>query len=141
MTYKIRKLLIVLIILLPVVSYSGCKKQSKCGCSGDVIQTLDNASIAHSSVVYNDTGTNAYFVITSGYGYDTYYFCNPSEMYAKYKSIGTNDPMQISGDLYWDCTYVSNASNSSSSYSYSYSYYKSYDIHVTSIESNLYQKK
>jgi hypothetical protein len=143
MGYKVRKLLVVLIILLPVVSYTGCKKQARCGCDGDMLYSITDQVFDHSSIVYNSTGTNAYFFVYSGLGayYDTYYFCNPSEMFAKYSSINSNDQVKLSGDLYWDCSYVSQASSSSSSSSYYYSYYKVYNIKVTSIESSLYGKK
>jgi len=138
MGYKIRKLLVVLIILLPIVSYTGCKKQARCGCTGDVLYSITDQLFDHSSIVYNATGTNAYFMISSGYYYDTYYFCNPSEMYATYNSISSDDQIKVSGDLYWDCSYVSQASQSSS---YQQSYYKVYNIKVTKIESSLYGKK
>jgi len=138
MGYKIRKLLVVLIILLPVVSYTGCKKQARCGCSGDVLYSITDQIFDHSSIHYNASGTNAYFLIYSGYYYDTYYFCNPSEMFAAYNSINSNDQVKLSGDLYWDCSYVSQASQSNS---YQQSYYKVYNIKVTKIESSLYGKK
>ncbi len=143
MGYKIRKLLIVLIMLLPVVSYTGCKKQPKCGCNGDILYTETDQLFDHSSIVYNETGTNAYFFVYSGGGvyYDTYYFCNPSEMFAQYKSIGSDEQVKLSGDVFWDCSFVSSASSSSSSSSYYYSYYKVYNIKVTKIESSLYGKK
>ena len=138
MGYKIRKLLVVLIILLPVVSYTGCKKQAKCGCSGDILFSITDQIFDHASIIYNSTGTNAYFIVSSGYYYDTYYFCNPSEMFATYNSINSNDQVKLSGDLYWDCSYISQASSSSS---YQQSYYKVYNIKVTKIESSLYGKK
>ena len=140
MGYKIRKLLVVLIILLPIVSYTGCKKQAKCGCSGDMLYSITDQIFDHSSIVYNASGTNAYFFVYSGYYYDTYYFCNPSEMFAAYNSISSDDQVKLSGDLYWDCSYVSQASQSGSS-SYESSYYKVYNIKVTKIESSLYGKK
>lgn len=143
MGYKIRKLLVVLIILLPVVSYTGCKKQAKCGCSGDILYSITDdlpLMIDHSAIYYNPTGTTAYFQVSSGYYYDTYYFCNPSEMFATYNSINSRDQVILAGDVYWDCSYVQSASQSSSS-SYESSYYKVYNIKVTKIESSLYGKK
>jgi hypothetical protein len=142
MGYKIRKLLVVLIILLPVVSYTGCKKQAKCGCSGDILYSITDQIFDHSSIVYNASGTNAYFFVYSGLGayQDTYYFCNHSEMFATYNSINSRDQVKLSGDLYWDCSYVQSASQSGSS-SYESSYYKVYNIKVTKIESSLYGKK
>jgi hypothetical protein len=143
MVYKIRKLLVVLIMLLPVVSYTGCRKQPKCGCDGDILFSITDQVIDHSTITYNADGTIAYFFVFSGMGayYDTYYFCNPSEMFLQYKNIDPEESVKLSGDVYWDCSFVSNASNSSSSSSYMYSYYKVYNIKVTKIESSLYGKK
>ncbi len=42
----------------------------------------------------------------------------------------------ISGDVYWDCSYVTSAGQSSYSY-----YYKIYNINVTQFKSYLYGKK
>jgi hypothetical protein len=138
MGYKIRKLLVGLIILLPVISYTGCKKQAKCGCSGDMLYPITDAIFDHSAIFYNATGTTAYFQISSGYYADTYYFCNPSDMFAAYNSIGSNEQVKLSGDLYWDCSYVSQAGSSGS---YQSAYYKVYNIKVTKLESSLYGKK
>jgi hypothetical protein len=143
MGIKIRKLLVILIIVLPVVSYSGCKKQPKCGCDGDVLFSITDQVFDHSSVVYNASGANAYFFVYSGLGayYDTYYFCNPVEVFPKYSNIASDEQVKISGDVYWDCSYVTSASQSSSSSSYYYSYYKVYNIKITKLESSLYGKK
>jgi hypothetical protein len=138
MRYKIRKLLVVLIILLPAISYTGCKKQAKCGCDGDILYSITDQIFDHSAIYYNATGTTAYFQVSSGYYADTYYFCNPSDMFATYNSIGSDDQVKLSGDLYWDCNYVSQAGNSGS---YQSSYYKVYNIKVTKLESSLYGKK
>jgi hypothetical protein len=47
------------------------------------------------------------------------------------------DQLILSGNLYWECTYLMNSSNSSY---YSY-YYKVYNIDVTELKSYLYGKK
>jgi hypothetical protein len=140
---RIRKLIVILVMVLPVVSYSGCRKQPKCGCDGDVLFSITGQTFDHSSVVYNADGTNAYFIVYSGMGayYDTYYFCNPSEMFPTFSSISSDEQVKITGDVFWDCSYVTSASNSGSSSSYYYSYYKVYNIKVTKIESSLYGKK
>jgi len=137
MMHIIRKILVILTFLLPVISWSGCKKQVKCGCDGDVLRSLDNELIDRSSIRYTQDGASAYFTVTSGYGYDTYYFCNPGEMYEAFKDLEGEDQIIISGDLYWECTYLMNSSNSSY---YSY-YYKVYNIQVTELKSYLYGKK
>jgi hypothetical protein len=139
---KTRKILLMLIILvMPLVSSTNCKKQPKCGCSGDKINTITDQVISRSTITYNDTGTNAYFFVYTlgGVYYDTYYFCNPSDMYAKYKAISSDSEVMLSGDVYWDCSFVSSASSSGSS-SYYYAYYKIYNIEVTDIKSSMYGK-
>ena len=129
--YLINKILTVIIILLPVVYWSGCKKQAKCGCDKkDVVATIDSLLLDHSDIYYTDS-TNAVFQM----GYNTYYFCNPVEMYSKYKSINSDDQLLISGFLYWECNFLMNSSSSS------YYNYKVYNIDVTLLEPYLYGKK
>jgi hypothetical protein len=137
MGYKIRKLLIVFIMLLPVISYTGCKKQAKCGCDGDKLFRVSHQIFDHSSLVYTADGTNAYFIVNSSGGiyYDTYYLCNPSAKFADYKKISSNDQIDLSGNVFWDCSFVQSASSSSSSSSYYYSYYKVYNIMVDTLVS------
>jgi hypothetical protein len=130
--YLIQKILVAIIILLPIVSWSGCKKQAKCGCGKDVVSTIDSMLLDHSTIIYGSNGSTASFML----GYNTYYFCNPTEMYSKYTSMGNNDQMLLSGDLFWECSYLMNSSNSSY-----YQYYKVYNIQVTLMEPYLYGKK
>jgi hypothetical protein len=128
----IRKILVMLILVAPVVSYQGCKKQAKCGCGKDVLFTLTNEP-AH--VFFNDTGTNIYFMTLSD-PYSTYFFCNPSEMFPKLTDYTTGDQLVVSGHAYWNCAYVNQSSNSS----YSTSLYKQYDVLVTDVHMDLYGK-
>ena len=136
--YIFRKILVVLIIILPVFSWSGCKKQVKCGCDGDILRSMDEELMDRSKIIYSADGSSAYFSVSNGYySNDTYYFCNPGEMYPKFKELEGEDQIILSGDLYWECTYMMNSS-SSSYYSY---YYKVYNINVTELKSYLYGKK
>jgi hypothetical protein len=128
----LRKILVIVIIITPVISYSGCKKQAKCGCGKDVLFTLTNAQ---AYVYFNETGTNISFQ-TIGDVYSTYYFCNPSEMFPKLADSKSGDILLVSGHAYWDCNYVSQASNSSYQ-----SYYKIYNVQVTDLSSSQYGKK
>ena len=128
----LRKILAILIIIAPVVSYSGCKKQAKCGCGKDVLFTLTNAR-AH--VFFNEKGTNIYFTNLSD-PYSTYYFCNPSEMFPKMSDYNTGDELMVSGHAYWNCSYINQSSNSSYQ-----SYYKVYQVQVTNVYMDLYGKK
>jgi hypothetical protein len=135
--YIIRKIIVILIILVPVISWSGCKKQVKCGCDGDILRSLDNELMDRSTIHYSADGASAYFTVSNGYYYDTYYFCNPGEMYDAFMDLEGEDQLILSGNLYWECTYLMNSSNSSY---YSY-YYKVYNIDVTELKSYLYGKK
>jgi hypothetical protein len=128
----LRKVLVLLIFIAPAVSYSGCKKQAKCGCGKDVLFTLTN-SRAH--VFFNETGTNIYFQLTSD-PYSTYYFCNPSEMFPSMGDYKSGDELLVSGHCYWECNYLYQAGNSSYG-----AYYKTYVCEVTKVYMDLYGKK
>jgi len=121
-----------LIIVAPVVSYSGCKKQAKCGCGKDVLFTIGQRR-AH--VYFNETGSNIYFTLLDD-PYSTYYFCNPGEWFPKMTEYKTGDELVISGHAYWECNYLMQAGNSSYS-----SYYKTYMMDVTGLYMDLYGKK
>lgn len=119
-------------MVLPVI-YSACRKQDKCGCTKkDTLFSLTNEPLNYSSLIYSSGGTNAYFQS----GMDTYYFCNPSEMYPIYSTLKSGDQVLISGDVYWECNYLYSASN----YSYQM-YYKVYQIQVKELKTYLYGKK
>jgi hypothetical protein len=128
----IRKILVILIIIAPIISYTGCKKQARCGCGKDVLVTLTSSQ---ANVYFNATGTNMYFQ-TLGDPYSTYYFCNPSEMFQKLTEAKSGDLLLVSGSVYWDCNYVYQSSNSSYT-----NIYKVYDVQVTDLTLNLYGKK
>jgi hypothetical protein len=128
----IRKILVVFIILAPAFSYSGCKKQAKCGCDGDVLFTLD---LAQATVFFNETGSNITFTLLSD-PYSTYNFCNPGEMFPKLKDYKSGDVLLVSGSAFWECNYLYQSSN----YSYQ-TYYKVYMIQVTDLTVDLYGKK
>ena len=127
----IGKILVILIILSPAFFLDSCDKQEKCGCDGDVLYSIGPIELRYSELYVLSEGSSIYFTI----GYDTYYFCNPVEMYEEYKKINSNDKILISGDLYWDCNYVTQSSQSSYYYHYKY-----YNINVTELKSNLYGK-
>jgi hypothetical protein len=129
----IRKLLVALIIIAPVFSYSGCKKQAKCGCDGDILFTLNKAQ---ATVYYNETGTSISFQPLAE-PYSTYNFCNPSEMFPKLADFKSGDVLLVSGSAYWECNYLYQSSNSS----YQQSPYKVYMIQVTDVTVDLYGKK
>ncbi len=135
-SYLIRKIVISAIILLPVFSFQGCKKQVKCGCGKDILFSIDNQLMDYSTISYYPNGESASFAVYNGIYYDTYIFCNPQEMFSHYSDLEGEEQILISGDVFWDCTYMMNSSNS-----YYYSYYKIYNIEITGMKSYLYGKK
>lgn len=130
-TYILRKILVALVVLIPIVSFHSCKKQEKCGCDGDVLFTITSQLMYRSEIYVTGEGSTMKFMD----GYDTYDFCNPVEMYPLYSNISPTDQILLSGDVFWDCNYVSQTSQSSY-----YSYYKYYNIKVTELKSYLYGK-
>ena len=133
--YIFRKIIIAFIILTPAVSYSGCKKQAKCGCDGDLLFTLPeyNQLFNYSDIYYMDS-TSASFQLGI---YERYNFCNPTEMYPVYKALKGKNQIILTGDVYWNCNYLMNSSSSS----YYYQYYKIYDIRVTGMTYQPFGKK
>jgi len=127
----IRKILVALIVIIPVFSTTDCKKQAKCGCDGDVLFTLTNEQ---ATVYYNETGTSITFQRLSN-PYETYNFCNPGEMFPKFKDYKSGDVLLVSGHAYWECNFLYQSSN------YSYGLSKVYMIQVTDVTVNLYGKK
>ncbi len=128
----LRKILVILIIVSPVISYSGCKKQAKCGCGKDVIKILTNE---RANVFFTETGSSIYFYSVND-PYSQYNLCNPSEIFAKLKNYKTGDELLVSGNAYWDCNYLYQAGNSSY-----VGYTRVYNVQVTDIFMNLYGKK
>jgi hypothetical protein len=126
----IRRILVALIIVAPIISYTGCRKQAQCGCGKDVLSTLVGAS----AYIYWQTSASISFQIV-GDVYSTYNFCNPTEMFPKLSENKSGDILQISGQVYWNCTYVYQSSNSSYQ-----SLYRVYDVQVTDVFVNLYGK-
>jgi hypothetical protein len=127
----LRKILIVLIFFVPVISYSGCKKQAKCGCNGDVLFSLTDKP---AYIYNNESGTPNYF-ITVDNSYSQYQFCNPSEVLKMFPDYKSGDVLQVSGKVLWECNYLSQSSNST------YQTYTVYVIQVTAFSMNLYGKK
>lgn len=127
----LRKLLVVLIILLPVFASTDCKKQPKCGCDGDALFTLTKTPAR----VYWENGESIMFM-TIADPYSTYYFCNPGEMFGNLADSKSGDILLVSGDVFWECSYLYQQSN----YSYG-SYQKVYQIRVTDVYADMYGKK
>jgi hypothetical protein len=126
------KICVVLIIVIPAISYSGCKKQKKCGCGNDVIETLKSEP---ANIYFNPSGTNISFTLASS-PMDSYIFCNPSEIFPMLAEYKSGDQLLVSGYTYWDCSYVYQAGNSSYT-----SPYKVFVVQGTDVYIDLYGKK
>jgi hypothetical protein len=127
----LRRIVVALIIIAPIITYSDCKKQPKCGCGEDVLYSFVGTSV---NVYFNSTGTTFYFMIP-GDPYSTYTFCNPSEMFSRLANAKSGDVLQVTGKVYYDCNYI--YQNSNSSYQ---SLYKAYNIEATDLYQDLYGK-
>jgi hypothetical protein len=126
----IRKILVALIIIVPAISYTGCKKQVKCGCGKDVLVTLTNTS----AYIYWQSSSSISFQLV-GDAYSTYTFCNPTEMFPNLANAKSGDILLVSGFVYWDCNYVYQSSNSAYQ-----NPYKAYQFQGTGLKLDLYGK-
>ena len=126
----LRRILVIVIVILPVFADMGCRKQEKCGCDGDMLYELDREQ----AKVYF-TESSASFSPASN-PYYTYYFCNPGEMFPKLKEYASGDLLIVSGKVFWECNFIYQSSN----YSYQ-TYYKVYMIQVSDVTIDLYGKK
>lgn len=129
----LRKAVVVAVILIPLFSYSGCKKQPKCGCGKDVILTLTKEPVnIYFSVEDNTISFNP---LTNPYA--TYYPCNPSDWIEFLSDFTSPVLLLVSGKAYYECSYLYNSSN----YMYYQPSYRVYQIDITAIEEDLYGKK
>ncbi|MDX9929664.1 MAG: hypothetical protein RBS37_07415 [Bacteroidales bacterium] len=128
-----RRIVVFALLLLPLFVDMGCKKQARCGCGKDVVQTLTREPVN----VYFSVEDNTVSFVPLANSSATYYLCNPSE-WVEYLSGFTSPAMLlVSGKAYWECNYLYNSSN----YSYYQPLYRVYQIDVTAMEEDLYGKK
>ena len=128
----LKKVLLIVVLFAPMFINTDCKKQKKCGCRGDVLGTY-----SYSSIVYFSDESPSITMQIAGYYYDYYTVCNPDEIRSKLEGFNSGEELVVTGNYYWDCNYVSQASN----YSYSaYNTYRSYVIYVTDIFKDMYGK-
>ena len=123
------KILFPVFIILSLVTYEGCKKQTRCGCGKDVVQTLTDLEVY---VSYSTDGSSIIFypVYTNG---ATYYFCNPSKWIDSIKAMSSQKYLLLSGNAYYECNYMMQASN--------YAYLPPvYQVEVTSVREDNYGK-
>lgn len=110
---------------------AGCKKQPKCGCDGDALDTLEQA---HVYISYDAVNKTARFS-TLWDSYSIYYFCNPSQWISELTKFAQGEEILISGPYFYECNYLMNSSNS-----YYYSYMRIYQVQVTGVASYDYGK-
>jgi len=115
-----------LLLIGGVISLAGCKKQPKCGCEGDA---LDSLAQDHVNISYDAETKSAQFTLL-GNPYSIFYFCNPSEFMDEMKTFEQGAEILVSGQYFYECNYLMNAGNSGGSY---YSMYRIYQIRVTDV--------
>jgi len=129
----LRKTLVIIVVFAPLFTNTDCKKQKRCGCGKDVLSQLINSP----SNVYFDSENSTIITMQRLVDpYSFYTFCNPDEIMPKLANFRSGEELMVSGNVYWDCNYVWQASNNP----YQSSLYQSYTIHVTDIYMNMYGK-
>jgi len=118
-------------VVILVALTAGCKKQPKCGCDGDALDTLEQA---HVNITYDAVNKTARFS-TVWDSYSIYYFCNPSQWISELTKFSQNEEILVSGPYFYECNYLMNSSNS-----YYYSYMRIYQVQVTAVASYDYGK-
>jgi hypothetical protein len=116
--------MLTLLVILAVISDTGCKKQPKCGCDGDALDSLDQA---FAIISYNADKNMAQFTPLNN-PYNIFYFCNPQDFMGELTQMEQGAEVIVSGEYFYDCTYLMNSSNSGQ-----YSPYKLYQIKVTAV--------
>jgi len=123
--------LLITLVVVPFALNAGCKKQDKCGCDGDAIDSLN---LSHVLITYDSIKKSAEFRPVSD-AYSVFYFCNPSAMMSELKKYEQGAEVLISGNFFYECNYLMNSSNS-----YYPSLYRIYQIEVTSVKPDLFGK-
>lgn len=121
------KLLFILIVL-SLTFLGSCKKQIRCGCDGDMINSFFETPV---NIYYDVDAGSARFTF-DGSPMATYYFCNPTEMMPELSKYESGTKVLIDCEIYYECNYMMQASNSY------YSYYQTYMVQVSNIQSSLY---
>ena len=124
----IYKILFVATFIIPL-TIGSCKKQAKCGCDGDALNTLEGVPVY---IYYDEENVSASFVAAFD-PYSTYYFCNPTPMMEKLTKFDSGDMVLIDFKYYWECNYVYQSSSS-----YYGNMYKKYMAEVSDIREDLY---
>ena len=133
---KIQRILangaLTLLLIAGVISMAGCKKQPKCGCDGDALDTLQTRLMSISHIMLKPNQPSS---VPLWSNYDIYYFCNPSAFMEKLKTFEQGAEILVSGEYFYECNYLMNAGNGGS-----YSMYRIYQIQVTDVAAYDYGK-
>lgn len=121
----------IIIIVAGIVVAGGCKKQPKCGCDGDALDTLQ---LTHVNITYDAENNTARFSPLWD-SYSLYYFCNPSQWMSQLSKFEQGEEILISGPYFYECNYLMNSSNSPYYYSM-----RIYQIQVTNVAAYEYGK-
>lgn len=116
------------VIVLASTLVGSCKKQIRCGCDGDVINTWVEYPVY---ITYNEEANSASFTF-EGAPMAQYYICNPTEIMSELVTFDQNEKVIIDCEIYYECNYMMQASNSY------YSYWQAYMVVVDNIQSSLY---
>jgi hypothetical protein len=117
------------LFFLMLFLYEGCKKQVRCGCGKDVVQTLTALDVM---VQYDTTASTVIFYPVGSTG-STYYFCNPGQWIDSLKKLNTKEYLLLTGKAYYDCNYLMQSAN--------YSYLPPvYQTEVTGLSEDKYGK-
>ncbi len=119
---------IFIIIILASTMLGSCKKQVKCGCDGDKINSVAEMPVI---IYYDAEAGSASFVLETN-PMATYYFCNPGEMMPELINYEIGTKILVDCDIYYECNYMMQASNSY------VSYYQTYMADVSKVQSSLY---
>jgi|GEM_PF-356207 len=123
--------LLISVVVVPFALNAGCKKQPKCGCDGDALDTLVSSHV----LVYYDAEKKSAQCTGVNDPYSIFYFCNPSAVMGELTKYEQGAEVLISGAFFYECNYLMNSSNS-----YYPSLYRIYQVQVTSVEPDLYGK-
>lgn len=115
---------LVLAVAILVAMTAGCKKQPKCGCDGDA---LDSLNLEHVFISYDEVNKTARFSRIWD-NYSIFYFCNPSQWISELSKFSQGEEILVSGEYFYECNYLMSSSNS-----YYYNYMRIYQIKVTAV--------
>lgn len=122
---------LVFITAAGILLTGSCKKQHKCGCDGDALDTLRSV---HVYISYDEVNKTARFSPIWD-SYSIYYFCNPSEWISELSKFSQGEEILVSGPYFYECNYLMNSSNS-----YGYSYMRIYQAQITGVAAYDYGK-